>query len=93
MAASVLASSIMLIESSLLGLTPLLFAKTQVLPRISYVIGCRAVREVGILLSHLFDCQDSPYGAAVTLPFLWIVMCRHGMRMVTLKAMAIDPFL
>jgi hypothetical protein len=45
------------------------------------------------LLPGLLDCQDAPDGAAVTLPFLWIVMCRNGMRMVPLKLMALDPFL
>jgi hypothetical protein len=45
------------------------------------------------LLPDLLDRQDAPDGAAVTLPFLWIVMCRSRMRIVAVKPMALDPFL
>jgi hypothetical protein len=45
------------------------------------------------LLPRLFDRQDAPDGATVTLPFLWIVMCGHGMRVVTLATVVRSPFL
>jgi hypothetical protein len=54
-----------------LELTPLGFAR-----------GSWTLPQVCELSPRLFDCQDAPDGAAVTLPILWIVMCRHGMRTV-----------
>jgi len=45
------------------------------------------------LLPRLFDRQDAPDGATVTGPFLWIVMCGRGVRMVPLATMVRSPFL
>jgi hypothetical protein len=45
------------------------------------------------LLPKLFDRQDAPDGAAVTVPALRIFLRRRGMRVVTLMPMALDPFL
>jgi hypothetical protein len=71
---------------------PAMYACSQ-FTLLGFVRGSTTLTQMCELLPRLFDCQDAPDGAAVTLPFLWIVMCRSRMRIVALKPMALDPSL
>jgi hypothetical protein len=60
---------------------------------LSFVRGSTALPQMRELLPDLFDRQDAPDAAAVTGPFLWIVRCGRGVRVVPLATVVCSPFL